>query len=152
AATRPHCHAKYTDHRHGAARDTHHPYRNRQRLRRELCTAGRKRHRFRYYVARNGWQMARAAQGGCPDDANVTLLFNPATATYFEYWLTPFKAAAGSFAVEAIAAPVHDRSELESVIAEQARAPNGGLVVMPDTFTDAHRVEITSLAARYRLP
>jgi len=54
--------------------------------------------------------------------------------------------------VEAIAAPVHDRSELESVIAEQARAPNGGLVVMPDTFTDAHRVEITSLVARYRLP
>jgi len=54
--------------------------------------------------------------------------------------------------VEAIAAPVHDRSELESVIADQARAPNGGLVVMPDTFTDAHRVEITSLAARYRLP
>ena len=51
-----------------------------------------------------------------------------------------------------MAAPVHDRSELESVIAEQARAPNGGLVVMPDTFTDAHRVEITSLAARYRLP
>jgi putative tryptophan/tyrosine transport system substrate-binding protein len=24
--------------------------------------------------------------------------------------------------------------------------------VMPDSFTDAHRVEITSLAARYRLP
>jgi putative ABC transport system substrate-binding protein len=80
------------------------------------------------------------------------LLFNPATATYFEYWLNPFKAAAVSFAVEAIAAPVHDRSELESVIADQARAPNGGLVVMPDTFTDAHRVEITSLAASYRLP
>jgi putative ABC transport system substrate-binding protein len=54
--------------------------------------------------------------------------------------------------VEAIAAPVRDRSELESVIAEQARASNGGLMVMPDTFTDAHRVEITSLAARYRLP
>jgi len=87
-----------------------------------------------------------------PSVARVTLLFNPATATYFEYWLNPFRAAAVSFAVEAIAAPVHDRSELESVIAEQARAPNGGLVVMPDTFTDAHRVEITSLAARYHLP
>jgi putative ABC transport system substrate-binding protein len=34
----------------------------------------------------------------------------------------------------------------------KARKPNGGLIVMPDTFTDAHRVEITSLAARYRLP
>jgi len=87
-----------------------------------------------------------------PHATRVTFLFNPATATYFEYWLNPFKAAAISFAVEAIAAPVRDRSELESVIAEQARAPNGGLVVMPDTFTDAHRVEITSLAARYRLP
>jgi len=87
-----------------------------------------------------------------PRAARVAFLFNPATATYFEYWLNPFKAAAVSFAVEAIAAPVRDRSELEPVIAEQARTPNGGLVVMPDTFTDSHRVEITSLAARYRLP
>jgi putative tryptophan/tyrosine transport system substrate-binding protein len=87
-----------------------------------------------------------------PRVARVAFLFNPVTATYFEYWLKPFKAAAVSFAVEAIAAPVRDRSELESVIAEQARAPNGGLVVMPDTFTDTHRVEITSLAAGYRLP
>ena len=67
-------------------------------------------------------------------------------------YLNPFKAAAASFAVEAIAAPVHDTSELESVIAAQARAPNGGLIVMPDAFMDVHRAEITSLAARYRLP
>jgi putative ABC transport system substrate-binding protein len=82
----------------------------------------------------------------------VTILFNPATATYFEYFLNPFKAVAASFAVEAIAAPVRDRSELESAVAAQARAPNGGLIVMPDPFTVAHRAEITSLAARYRLP
>ena len=82
----------------------------------------------------------------------VAFLFNPATAPYAEYYLNPFKAAAASFAVEAIAAPVHDTSELESVIAAQAREPNGGLIVMPDTFTTAHRAEITSLAARYRLP
>jgi putative tryptophan/tyrosine transport system substrate-binding protein len=55
-------------------------------------------------------------------------------------------------AVEAIAAPVHGRSELESVIAAMAREPDGGLVVMTDTFLLVHRVEITSLAARYRLP
>ena len=82
----------------------------------------------------------------------VAFLFNPATATYAEYFLNPFKAAAASFAVEAIAAPVRDRSELESVFAAQAREPNGGLIVMPDSFTNVHRVEITSLAARYRLP
>src|SRR5262245_12649242 len=87
-----------------------------------------------------------------PGITRVAFLFNPATATYYEYWLGPFKAAAVSFAVEAIATPVRDRSEFESVIVELARVPNSGLVVMPDTFTVAHRVEITSLAARYRLP
>jgi putative ABC transport system substrate-binding protein len=87
-----------------------------------------------------------------PRVARVAMLFNPATATYAEYWLNPFKAAAASFAVEAIVAPAHDTSEIDSVVAAQAREPNGGLIVMPDSFTIAHRVEITSLAARYRLP
>jgi ABC-type uncharacterized transport system substrate-binding protein len=87
-----------------------------------------------------------------PRVARVAMLFNPATATYAEYWLNPFKAAAASFAVVAIEARVRDRSELESVFAAQAREPNGGLIVMSDSFTLAHSVEITSLAARYRLP
>ena len=69
-----------------------------------------------------------------------------------EYYLGPFKAVAASFAVEAIVAPVGDMSELETALAAQAREPNGGLIVMTDSFTLAHRVEITSLAARYRLP
>ena len=87
-----------------------------------------------------------------PRVVRVAMLFNPVSATYAEYWLNPFKAAAPSFAVEAIAAPVRNGSELESIISAQAREPNSGLIAMPDSFTDAHRVEITSLAARYRLP
>ena len=82
----------------------------------------------------------------------VAILFNPVTAPHFEYFLNPFKAATASFGVEAITAPVRDRSELESTIAAQARVPNGGLMVMPDSFTTSRRVEIISLAARYRLP
>jgi putative tryptophan/tyrosine transport system substrate-binding protein len=87
-----------------------------------------------------------------PRVVRVAMLFNPESATYADYWLNPFKAAAPSFAVEAIAAPVRDTFELEPVVAAQARQPNGGLIAMPDSFNDAHRVEITSLAARYRLP
>jgi putative tryptophan/tyrosine transport system substrate-binding protein len=87
-----------------------------------------------------------------PHVNRVAMLFNPATAKYADYFLKPFKAAAPSFAVETILAPARDTSELESVIAAQAREPNGGLIVMPDSFTDAHRIEITSLVARYRLP
>jgi putative ABC transport system substrate-binding protein len=86
-----------------------------------------------------------------PRIARVALLFNPATAP-FDYYLNSVKAAGRSFAVEAIAAPVHDTSELESVVATQTREPNGGLIVMPDNFMIARRVEVTSLAARYRLP
>jgi putative ABC transport system substrate-binding protein len=82
----------------------------------------------------------------------VAFLFNPSTAPYAKYYLGSFKAAAASFAVEAMAAPVRDTSELESAIAAQAHKPNGGLIIMQDIFTGAHRMEITSLAARYRLP
>ena len=87
-----------------------------------------------------------------PRVSRVALLFNPATAPYLEYWLGPIKAAAASFAIEPIAAPVRNASELETVVAAQAREPNGGLIVMPDTFTSGHRAEIAALAARYRLP
>ena len=87
-----------------------------------------------------------------PRVARVAFLFNPATAPYFEYYLNPFKAAAASFGVEAIVASVRDTSEVESVVAAQARQPNGGLAVMPDSFTVTHRAEVISLAARHRLP
>jgi putative tryptophan/tyrosine transport system substrate-binding protein len=87
-----------------------------------------------------------------PHVARVAMFFNPASATYAEYWLTPFKAAAAHFGIEAISAPVHDGSELDSAFATQAREPNSGFIAMPDPFTLAHRMEIVSLAARYRLP
>src|ERR1700736_1041807 len=82
----------------------------------------------------------------------ATFLFNPVTGPHFEYYLGTFKAAAASLAVHPIVTPVHDSSELESTIAAQAREANGGIVVMPEAFTLAHRAEITTLAARYRLP
>jgi putative tryptophan/tyrosine transport system substrate-binding protein len=87
-----------------------------------------------------------------PRVARVAAVFNPATAPFGEYFLSPFKAAAASFAVEAITAPIRDMSELEAVVAAQAREPNGGLIVMPDIFMNVHRAEVTSLAARYHLP
>ena len=81
----------------------------------------------------------------------AAFLYNPGTAP-FEYFLGPFKAAAAPLKVQAIEAPVRHSSELETVIAAQAREANGGLVVMPGPFAAAQRVVITSLAARYRLP
>jgi putative ABC transport system substrate-binding protein len=87
-----------------------------------------------------------------PHVNRVAFLFNPATAPYLEYYLNPLKAAAASFGVEAIVAPIGDMSELETAVAAQAREPNGSLIMMPDFFTLSHRADVTSLAARYRLP
>jgi|SRR4029077_350759 putative tryptophan/tyrosine transport system substrate-binding protein len=87
-----------------------------------------------------------------PRSNRAALLFNPATAPYAGIYLNPFKAAAASLGLEAIAATVHDRAELDTVIAAQAREPNGGLIVIPDGFLNVHRADIISLAARYRLP
>ena len=108
-----------------------------------------------------GFAVAEPTQAGkwvellkeiAPRVTRVAVLFNPAMATFAEFWLKPFQAAAPSFAVEVILAPVHNTSELESVIAAQASEPNSGLFVMPDAFTITYRVEVTWLAARYRLP
>ena len=80
----------------------------------------------------------------------AAFLFNPATAPFAHYYVTPFNAAAGSLGVEPIAAPVHSEPELESVIA--AQTPDTGLISMPDGFLNVHREELVMLAARYRLP
>ena len=88
-----------------------------------------------------------------PRVSRVALLFNPATAPYAEpYFHGSFKAAAASFAVQAIAAPVHKASELEAFFDAQAQEQDTGLILMTDIFLITHRAEVISLAARYRLP
>jgi putative ABC transport system substrate-binding protein len=87
-----------------------------------------------------------------PRVTRVAFLFNPASAPYIDFYLNPFKAAAPSFAMDVIAAPVHALAELESIVAVQAREPNGSLLLWSDAFMSAHRAEIASLLARYRLP
>jgi putative ABC transport system substrate-binding protein len=87
-----------------------------------------------------------------PQTTRVAFLFNPATAPYAEYYLGPFKVTAAAFAVEAIATPVRDASELQAAISAQASTANGGLISMTDSFLVANAEQITLLAARYRLP
>jgi putative ABC transport system substrate-binding protein len=77
-----------------------------------------------------------------PRVARVAVLFNPTTAaTFAEYYLNPLKAASASLGVEVIVAPIHDTTELESVVAKQAREPNGGLIVLPESFLILHRAQ-----------
>jgi putative tryptophan/tyrosine transport system substrate-binding protein len=87
-----------------------------------------------------------------PRTVRVALLFNPGTAAPPEFFMPFIQAAASSFAVQATAAPVHAKDEIEGVIAAQARNPGGGLIVMPDPFNVTNRDLIIALAARYNVP
>jgi putative tryptophan/tyrosine transport system substrate-binding protein len=87
-----------------------------------------------------------------PRVARAVMLYNPGTAPYFENFLGVFKTAAASLAVKPLAAAVRSISELESVLAAQAREANTGIVVIPDTFFIANRVQVTALAVQHRLP
>jgi putative ABC transport system substrate-binding protein len=87
-----------------------------------------------------------------PRTVRVALLFNPATGAHAQFYMPSIQAAASSLAIQASAAPVHAKDEIEGVIAAQARNPGGGLIVVPDPFTTANRELISALAARYGVP
>ena len=63
-----------------------------------------------------------------------------------------FEMAARSLKVVPIIAPVHSDVEIETAMIALGREPGGGLVVMPDAFTLAHRAPIILAAARNNVP
>ena len=61
-------------------------------------------------------------------------------------------AAAASFGVAVSPAAARDNVDIERALETFPRRPEGGLLVLPDNFTQVHRELIIALAARYRLP
>src|SRR6202795_290569 len=88
-----------------------------------------------------------------PGVKRAAMMFNPDTAPYINSYVLPsFEAAAQSFKVVLIAAPVHSDSEIETVITSLGREPGSGLLGMPDNFVEINRALIISLAARNNVP
>ena len=72
-----------------------------------------------------------------PGVTRAVAIFNPETHSG-QYWQS-MEAAAPSLAVQFNRAPARDAAGIESAVAGLAREPNGGVLVMPDAFTLAHR-------------
>jgi putative tryptophan/tyrosine transport system substrate-binding protein len=87
-----------------------------------------------------------------PSVSRAGFLFNPQTASYAQYYLDTFRAAAAVLKIEPIDAPVHSVAEVETVMTKLGRESDAGVIVMPDTFTVVNRETIVSLANRDRLP
>jgi putative ABC transport system substrate-binding protein len=108
-----------------------------------------------------GFTFVESAMGGkwvellkeiAPGTSHVALLFNPATAPPLKFYMPSIQTAASSFGIQVLVTPVHVKEEIEPVVAAQAHAAGGSLIVMPDAFNAANHELIISLAARYRVP
>ena len=86
-----------------------------------------------------------------PGLTRVAAIFNPDTTPY-AFFNRGMEPAATSLGITVTPAPVHDDAAIEEAIAAQAREPGGGLISLPDSFTEAHRDVIIAAAARHRLP
>src|SRR5712675_1436849 len=91
-------------------------------------------------------------KGIAPHLVRVSLMFNPPTAPYGPSFLRSFETVAPSFAVKPIGALIHNPAEIEGTMSVLGSGADGGLIVLPDAFTDVHREQIIALAARYRVP
>src|SRR5215470_16596521 len=86
-----------------------------------------------------------------PGISRVGIIYNPDNPVGAIY-LNSFKADAAQLAVQPIDLPVHGPAEIERAIARLAEQPNGGFITPPDLTIAALATEITTLAARYRVP
>jgi len=87
-----------------------------------------------------------------PAVKRVAFLFNPDTASYAEPFLRQAETAAPASGLQVTPAPIRSDPEVERIVAGLASAPDGGLIVMPDAFTNTHSARIIELNAQHRLP
>jgi putative ABC transport system substrate-binding protein len=87
-----------------------------------------------------------------PNLKRVALLYNPMTAPYFRLYLRAIETAAPLQGVEPVPTPVEEPAAIDRAVRAFAREPNGGLLILPDSFLFTHRDRVIALAAQHSLP
>jgi len=88
-----------------------------------------------------------------PGVTRVAIMFNPTVSLHIArgYYLDAIKTASERLAVSTTVTPVQNADDIERSLNQFAHS-DGGLVVLPDTFTIVHRDVIVVGAAKHRLP
>jgi len=87
-----------------------------------------------------------------PQLVRAAFVVNPATATFYDYYLRAAEPLSRSLGIDLVPTLVANTAEIERAIEVFASVPNGGLVLPPDPTAIAHRDLIVALAARHHLP
>jgi putative tryptophan/tyrosine transport system substrate-binding protein len=81
----------------------------------------------------------------------VAIMQNPNHPSWVGY-LDKSATAGASLGLQVVPARIYTADDIDNLLNALAREPNGGLVVLPDTYTTVHRQRIIDAAARNRLP
>src|SRR5438270_5625854 len=85
-----------------------------------------------------------------PRTRRAVLIFNPATATYFDYYWKPLEVAARAAGVSPLLLPVGNPAEIEQAFATRDR--DDGIIAMSDPFLTVNRTLINEKALQFRVP
>jgi putative tryptophan/tyrosine transport system substrate-binding protein len=104
-----------------------------------------------FYEYRMSGKWLELLKALAPTVRRVAIMQNPEHPSWPGY-LRSSQEAAPLLGLDVIPAPVREAGEIDRVIDRLAQAPNGGLLVLPDSFTATHRQRIVSRVAQHRLP
>jgi putative ABC transport system substrate-binding protein len=85
-----------------------------------------------------------------PRTKRAVLIFNPATASYYDYYWKPLEGAARAAGVSPLLLPVRNLEEIEHAFATRDR--DDGIVAMSDPFLTVNRALINEKALQFRIP
>jgi putative ABC transport system substrate-binding protein len=85
-----------------------------------------------------------------PGIKRAGLMYNPTTATYFEYYLKPFEAAAEAAGVKSTSLKVGNVVEIQQAFATRNR--DDGIVLMSDPFLTVNSAFTNEMALQFRVP
>jgi putative tryptophan/tyrosine transport system substrate-binding protein len=86
-----------------------------------------------------------------PNVSRVALIYNPDNPST-RLFQREFESAAPALGIEPIIAHIHGLADIERVIADITRSPNGALLFAPDVTVAALRERVVALVASSRLP
>jgi putative ABC transport system substrate-binding protein len=98
-----------------------------------------------------GGKWMQLLQEIAPDLRRIGIMYNPDTAPYAPPLIASAKATAAR-GVAVLECPTRDDGEIEAAALSLANEPHGGLLIIPEPFTNAHRDQIIAQSARFGLP
>jgi putative tryptophan/tyrosine transport system substrate-binding protein len=107
---------------------------------------------FTNFDASSGGKMVQLLKEIDPRIVRVGIMYNPQTAPYGRLFVRSIEDAGPALGVESVDVPVQSDADIEAAVVGLAHQPGGGLVLIPDSFTNEHRAAIIKAVAHNRLP